>query len=250
MEQSSSLLRSLRWQTDIPLPTCFKLKNSWHLTLLKIVGFEVLAAVVMKSPIFWDITPCGLLKTNRRFGGTYRTACRLIHDGFFLVLNVDPEGGSYMFLRNVCWLATDYTALYSRRQNSQNCSVCVVRLICVMVKFYACIPIYTCLSSVPPVKFRSSTLTGSWLLPSKPFINHLPYHLTLYSLEPTALWPITVAAPSRAWNVFARSNTGMVGSNPIQGMDVVCVYSVFVLSCVGSGLASGWSPVQGVLPTV
>jgi hypothetical protein len=30
----------------------------------------------------------------------------------------------------------------------------------------------------------------------------------------------------------------------------VCVYSVFVLSCVGSGLATGWSPVQGVLPTV
>jgi hypothetical protein len=35
-------------------------------------------------------------------------------------------------------------------------------------------------------------------------------------------------------------------------MDVcVCVYSysVFVLSCVGSGLATSWSPVQGVLPT-
>jgi hypothetical protein len=33
---------------------------------------------------------------------------------------------------------------------------------------------------------------------------------------------------------------GMVGSNPTQGMDVcVCVYSVFVLSCVGSCLATG-----------
>jgi hypothetical protein len=30
----------------------------------------------------------------------------------------------------------------------------------------------------------------------------------------------------------------------------VCVYSVFVLSCVGSSLATGWSLVQGVLPTV
>jgi hypothetical protein len=29
-----------------------------------------------------------------------------------------------------------------------------------------------------------------------------------------------------------------VGSNPARGMDV-CVYSVFVLSCVGSGLATG-----------
>jgi hypothetical protein len=52
-----------------------------------------------------------------------------------------------------------------------------------------------------------------------------------------------------AWNVFARLNTGIVGSNPARGMDV-CVCSVFVFSCVGSGLAKGWSLVQGVLPTV
>jgi hypothetical protein len=37
-----------------------------------IAGFEVLAAVVMKSTIFWDITPCSPLSVNRRFGGTYR----------------------------------------------------------------------------------------------------------------------------------------------------------------------------------
>jgi hypothetical protein len=30
----------------------------------------------------------------------------------------------------------------------------------------------------------------------------------------------------------------------------VCVYSVFMLSCVGSGFATGWSPVRGVLSTV
>jgi hypothetical protein len=29
----------------------------------------------------------------------------------------------------------------------------------------------------------------------------------------------------------------------------LCVYSVSVLSCVGNGLASSWSPVQGVVPT-
>jgi hypothetical protein len=28
------------------------------------VGFEVLTAVVMKSSIFWDITPCNPLKVN------------------------------------------------------------------------------------------------------------------------------------------------------------------------------------------
>jgi hypothetical protein len=41
-----------------------------------------------------------------------------------------------------------------------------------------------------------------------------------------------VAALSKAWYVFARSNTGVVGLNPTRGMDVcVRVYSVFVLSC-------------------
>jgi hypothetical protein len=32
----------------------------------------------------------------------------------------------------------------------------------------------------------------------------------------------TNAARSKAWTVFARSNAGIVGSNPTQGMDV-CV---------------------------
>jgi hypothetical protein len=39
-----------------------------------------------------------------------------------------------------------------------------------------------------------------------------------------------VAARSKAWT---RSNTGIVGANPTQGMDVcACFYSVFVLFCV------------------
>jgi hypothetical protein len=56
--------------------------------------------------------------------------------------------------------------------------------------------------------------------------------------------PITVAARSEVY-VFARSNTGIVGLNPTQGMQI-CVYSVFVL---GSGLVTGWSSAQGVQPT-
>jgi hypothetical protein len=62
---------------------------------------------------------------------------------------------------------------------------------------------------------------------------------------------ITMAARSKTWTVFASSNTGVVGSNPARGMGFsVCVYSVFVLSCIDSGLASCWSPVQWVLPTL
>jgi hypothetical protein len=33
------------------------------------VGFEVLPAVVLESSIFWDTTPCSLLKVNQYFGG-------------------------------------------------------------------------------------------------------------------------------------------------------------------------------------
>jgi hypothetical protein len=34
-----------------------------------------------------------------------------------------------------------------------------------------------------------------------------------------------------------------------SGYGCLSAFVLFVLSCVGSGLASGWSPVQGVLPT-
>jgi hypothetical protein len=62
--------------------------------------------------------------------------------------------------------------------------------------------------------------------------------------------PITVAARSKAWTVFALSNTEVMGSNPTRGMDVyVSLFCVCVV-CVGSGLATRWSPVQGVLWTV
>jgi hypothetical protein len=46
-------------------------------------------------------------------------------------------------------------------------------------------------------------------------------------------------------------HTGIVGSNRIWGMDVcVRLFCVCVVLCIGKGLATGWSPVQGILPTV
>jgi hypothetical protein len=63
--------------------------------------------------------------------------------------------------------------------------------------------------------------------------------------------PVTVAAWSKAWTVFARSDAGIVDLNPTQGMDVcVRLFCVCVILCLGSGLATGWSLVQGVLPSV
>jgi hypothetical protein len=41
-----------------------------------------------------------------------------------------------------------------------------------------------------------------------------------------------MAAGSKALTDFARSNTGIVGSNPTQGMDVSVFYSVFVVLSV------------------
>jgi hypothetical protein len=43
---------------------------------------------------------------------------------------------------------------------------------------------------------------------------------------------------------FARSNSGIVGSNPTRDMDVcVRLFCVCVVLCVGSGLVTSWSPV-------
>jgi hypothetical protein len=67
-----------------------------------VVGFEVLTAVLMKSTILWDITPCSLMKVNRRFGGTCRRVplATCVHAGFLLGLFFDHEDGGDMFLRN------------------------------------------------------------------------------------------------------------------------------------------------------
>jgi hypothetical protein len=64
-------------------------------------------------------------------------------------------------------------------------------------------------------------------------------------------WPITLATHSNAWTIFDRSNAGVVSSNPTRGMDVcVRLFCVYVVLCVNRRLVTGWSPFQGVLPTV
>jgi hypothetical protein len=63
--------------------------------------------------------------------------------------------------------------------------------------------------------------------------------------------PIRVAALSGAWTIFVHSHAGIMVSSPTRGMHVcVRLFCVCVVLCVGSGLVKGWSPVQGVLPTV
>jgi hypothetical protein len=64
--------------------------------------------------------------------------------------------------------------------------------------------------------------------------------------------PVTLTALSTASTVFARSDAGIKGSNPTQDLDVwcVCLFCVCVVLCLGSSLATGWSLVQGVAPSV
>jgi hypothetical protein len=67
--------------------------------------FEVLTAVVMKSSVFWDITPCNPVKVNRRSGGTCLALrcfnCCLLHAGVLFGLLFKPEDGGDMFRRIV-----------------------------------------------------------------------------------------------------------------------------------------------------
>jgi hypothetical protein len=71
------------------------------------LGFEVFTAVVMKSMIFWDVTPCSLLRCNRRFGGT----STLQHQGRRKKFSKKPASkqgaSSGMFPRNVGCVSTD-----------------------------------------------------------------------------------------------------------------------------------------------
>jgi hypothetical protein len=76
----------------------------------------------------------------------------------------------------------------------------------------------------------ASSFSALWVL----LIHSLGSYICYISGMYTYCWPITLTARSKAWTVFARSNTGIVGSNLTQGMDVsiACIYSVFVLFCV------------------
>jgi hypothetical protein len=55
---------------------------------LALVGFEVLTAVVMKSTIFWDITPCSLLSLQSRKQLASKDTC--FHAGFLLSIFFQP----------------------------------------------------------------------------------------------------------------------------------------------------------------
>jgi hypothetical protein len=54
--------------------------------------------------------------------------------------------------------------------------------------------------------------------------------ITIYIFH-LKLRPVTVTERSEASTVFARSEAGIVGSNPTKGMDVWCVYLFIMCLC-------------------
>jgi hypothetical protein len=201
------------------------------------IGSEVLTAVAKKSSIFWDITPCNPWKFKRHFGGS----CRLHLRG-----------------RRVCQARSQHE-IGGFHRKSVVFKGSIRGYISEYKRFHRLIWLYLGKSEWESEWVRAVIYSVyQHLLPKLGTSGLLRPHYVLYqfSWHPEyyyeKIWEgsVTVAARSKAWTVFVRWNTAIVGSNPNRGMDVcVCLFCVYVL-CVGSGPATGWSPVQGVLPTV
>jgi hypothetical protein len=84
---------SSRWEDNTTMDLRIRRVSDSGLDLS--VGFEVLTEVVMKSSIFWVITPCSPLNVNTRFGQVI----------------LRPYKAGDMFFRNFCLISTDYMAL-------------------------------------------------------------------------------------------------------------------------------------------
>jgi hypothetical protein len=79
--------RKHSWSYTSTSPNVFML---WCLTKHKnnftLIGFEVLKVLVMKSSVFWDITPFSPLKIIRRFGGTHLLGHQVPLATFFMLI--------------------------------------------------------------------------------------------------------------------------------------------------------------------
>jgi hypothetical protein len=86
--------------------------------LVRLYRIWVLTAVVMKSTVFWHITPCSPLKVIWCFGGTSRRAKLCLPPDFTFVSCATYF--STLKMEAICssetsvWLSAYYTALYPR----------------------------------------------------------------------------------------------------------------------------------------
>jgi hypothetical protein len=185
------------------------------------VGYDVLTSVVMKSSIFWDITLYSLLKVNWRHGVISQKM------KFFITTKYDVHGVTYQKIE-LC-ITTNV-----RTSNHVLCSLtqAIHRYVQWFEKLQLCLPPVSCWFLAWLILWP-----GRWRW-------HVPPKRRLTFNRLYGVMPITMATRSKAWNVFVRSNAGIMGSNPIRSMDVcVRLFCVFVVLCVGRVLVTGWSPV-------
>jgi hypothetical protein len=90
-EQKNFLTRNLTPMALFSTPSSCQLSHrALRSSSVYQAGSELLAAVVVKSPIFWDIMPYSPYKVNRRFGGT----CRHFQGGIIGQATNQLESGS------------------------------------------------------------------------------------------------------------------------------------------------------------
>jgi hypothetical protein len=115
--------------------------------------------LLLKCSVFWDITPCSLLKVNCHIRGTYHlhlNGCRISparnqHESWW-----QTENGGDMFLQNVSWLSTGYMALYTIRQTSSQPWLWEPQILHTNMKFVtlqSCVKIGTSLGSMRSWKY-------------------------------------------------------------------------------------------------
>jgi hypothetical protein len=198
----------------------------------------------MKSSNFWDLTPCSLLKVSRRFGVKS-------------LLNLQ---GSRVDLYHAMW-DLKFSQRWLWRVSSSEIWRCVVRRVSTRY--------------VPPKRRVESLRTTQRHIPE---YDTLLYHAVfllglLFNSEDegdiflrNVRWLSTdyAALYSRrynSWNyTFSRSQwprrVRHEMSSPAQAVGswvripLEAWISVFMLSCICSGLMTGWASVQWVLPTV
>jgi hypothetical protein len=89
--------------------------------------------VAVKNSRFWETTPHSLetgltfrKNTPSQSLGPKQTSVRcLVYADFLQSLLVDPEDEGDIFLRNICLLSPDDTALYPTRQNTPVYAMCI-----------------------------------------------------------------------------------------------------------------------------
>jgi hypothetical protein len=225
------------------------------------IRFEVFTEVAVKNDVSCDVTLCRSC-VNLRFGGTYRLHLqgrKIREQGTSVskcshILTLVPRSRIFLpwrwrrylppkrrFTQDLHSVTTQKTTFFK---------LIVALVVRKFLEFNGTYKIHYRLH-------KSSAFVCIWSQINPVHVIH-SYFFEIYVnvinsfTRRYSMWSwITIAARSKAWTVFTLSNAGIVSSNPSQGMDVcVHLFCVCVVLCVGSGLATGSSYVQGVLPTV